>query len=473
MTEKLSEYERRRLENIRSNQKILESLSIPMLPIETPASEPKRSAPATKKNRTQLKVDEPTAKRTSTRLQDRASGKTAQMSIADELALYRGNLYTEAKPEKVRPKRILGNIPFEPDNGATEDFITLMSSLVTKNECKASHQSSGSRRYQIDGEFSIAKLVQERIYSMAVHPDPQKIIVSAGGKEGGLGIWDATAVMQGNANTRTTYHFKPHSGSISNQLYHPNNPGQLLMTSYDGIIRCLDIVKGEFSKVYRAEDEQYISGFDTSSDGSILYFTDMDGVLTRIDTRSKSKTSTFQLHEKKAGGLSISPVDPNYLATSSNDGSVCVWDMRTIKPFESDMVVRFEYKRAVTSVFFHPYMREALVSTCYDDSVRIHQDFISGGNPTELRIVHNNQTGRWITPFRAKWDPKSTDELHSHVVVGDMNRGLDLIDMHTGIITNNTSELLTAQPAVNATHPTLDIIVSGTASGKAILWKSA
>jgi hypothetical protein len=54
-----------------------------------------------------------------------------------------------------------------------------------------------------------------------------------------------------------------------------------------------------------------------------------------------------------------------------------------------------------------------------------------------------------------------------------MNRGLDLIDMHTGIITNNTSELLTAQPAVNATHPTLDIIVSGTASGKAILWKSA
>jgi len=38
------------------------------------------------------------------------------------------------------------------------------------------------------------------------------------------------------------------------------------------------------------------------------------------------------------------------------------------------------------------------------------------------------------------------------------------------IVRNITSEYLTAQPAVNAFHPNLDVVASGNASGKIALW---
>lgn len=476
--EGLSEYEKRRLENIRNNQKVLEALAIPLLPLETTINQgdkTKKSAPSTAKRRLANRVitEEPAPRRVSARLQNKATGESNKLSLSEELAMYKEISGQEEKP---RPKRVLGNITFDPENGATDVFIDLMSSAMASKRdptLPSTNSPSGSRSYRIDGTFSVAKVVKERIYSMALHPSCEKIIVSAGSKAGGLGIWDATAAWEGTAESRSTFYFTPHSAAISNQRYHPTNSGQLIMTSYDGVLRCLDIVKGHFSELYhaKAQEDQLIAGFDMTRDGNVLYFTDMDGALTRVDPRS-GKTQSFQLHEKKAGGFSISPADNNYCATSSLDTSVCIWDMRMLQPFGTDMVSRFEYGRAVTSVQFHPVIRDALVSTCYDDSVRLHRGVIEPSEKAiELRIKHNNQTGRWITPFRAIWDPKSTDEEHSHVIVGNMNRGLDLIQMHDGYMTNSLSELLTAQPAVNAIHPTLDLIVSGTGSGKCILWK--
>ncbi|PJF16900.1 hypothetical protein PSACC_03286 [Paramicrosporidium saccamoebae] len=463
----LSEYEKRRLETIRQNQKVLESLEIPVIRIEAAPAKAQKTAPSGKRARKEPIENENVERRTSARLLSKASGETNKMTIADELALYRGSM--RVKEEKPRPKRVLGNIPFEPEDGKSSEFASVLKRVTITSEARPASALSGARRYRIDGEFSIAKAVEERIYSMAVHPNCDKIIVSAGGKFGSLGIWDATDAWNGTADCRRTFLFKPHSQAISNQRYNPRNNNQLLMSSYDGVIRCLDLVKGEFSELYHSEDERYISGFDVSQDGSTIHFTDLSGAFTSVDIRTKKET-TFQLHEKKVGGLSISPVDSNYLATSSNDGSLCVWDMRVLKPYESDMLARFEYRRAVTSVFFHPQIRDALVSTCYDDTVRIHQGFLAD-KATELQISHNNQTGRWITPFRAIWDPKSTDEKGSHVIVGDMNRGLDVVEMERGLVTNSVSELLTSQPAVNCAHKTLDLIASGNASGKCILWK--
>ena len=481
----LSEYERRRLENIRKNQQVLEALDIPALPVEastTKAASATKSAPlATVKRKKPEAVGEPATRRVSARLLSKASGEaTTKLGIADELALYRGGSLRPERPEKPpRPPRILGNIPFAPERGATDEFKRLIGSAMASDEpgvrsgrAKTMAGLQGCRSYRIDGEFSVAKVVEERIYSMAVHPSREKILVAAGSKYGALGIWDATAAWAGMADARETFLFKPHTAAISNLRYHPRDPGQLLMTAYDGVVRCLDMRRGEFRELYHAPETQYISAFDTSADGSVIYFTDLDGALTRLDTRAKQTAiDTFQLHEKKAGGFSISPVDNNYCASSSLDDTICVWDLRTLRPFESDMIVRFEYRRAVTSVFFHPTIRDALVSTCYDDSVRIHRGLLTGEGATELRIAHNNQTGRWITPFRAIWDPKCQDARSSHIIVGDMNRGIDVVEMESGAVTNSISELLTAQPAANAIHPSLDLILSGTAGGKCILWK--
>ena len=36
----------------------------------------------------------------------------------------------------------------------------------------------------------VAKVVPDRIFSLAVHPTEEKVLVAAGGKWGGLGLWD-------------------------------------------------------------------------------------------------------------------------------------------------------------------------------------------------------------------------------------------------------------------------------------------
>eukprot|EP00898_Chlorokybus_atmophyticus_P005305 jgi/Chlat1/5776/Chrsp387S05496 len=41
-------------------------------------------------------------------------------------------------------------------------------------------------------------------------------------------------------------------------------------------------------------------------------------------------------------------------------------------------------------------------------------------------VRHNNNTGRYVTPFRAQWDPRSRDES-SRLVLGNMDRSVDVI----------------------------------------------
>lgn len=477
-TEGLSEYEKKRLENIQRNQRILAALEIPTLTTVkkdvTSTSGTAAAKKARKRNKSPPPIQE---RRVSTRIQEKILGMAKKMSIAEELAMYRemeGRVAAIEKPEKApRPPRVLENIPFDPEEGATEDFLCLVKNALESSRAVKPCRLSGERRYRIDGSFSVAKVLQDRIYSMAIHPNTEKILVTCGSKMGAFSLWDATDAYRGDATERRSWYFSPHAGAISNQRYNPVNDSQLFLTSYDGSIRCFDMKKGEFTLVHALEETNvYISALDISKDGNLLHFTDTAGQLTVLDRRAPSKEcKVFQLHEKKAGGLSISPVDNNLIATSSLDDTICLWDMRKLLPEESPIMARFEYRRAVTSVNFHPCLKDVLVSTCYDDHVRIHTNLLAD-TPNELQIVHNNQTGRWITPFRAVWDPKSTSKPEeSHILVGDMNRGLDVIEMATGLVTNNLSELLTSQPAVNVAHPKLDLIASGNASGKCILWK--
>ena len=80
------------------------------------------------------------------------------------------------------------------------------------------------------------------------------------------------------------------------------------------------------------------------------------------------------------------------------------------------------------AAFFAPDGSGRLATTCYDDLVRIwtpskdkasaHTQWGGKGGGTghlSTAIKHNNQTGRWVLPFRAVWAPGSDG-----VVVGSM-----------------------------------------------------
>lgn len=484
---KLSAYELKRLENIRQNQKVLESLHLPKLLAPTPQETVntakdhtvRKSKPALRKST--RKTPQPT--RVSTRLlakqEEERTGRRRERELLTELP--------EPVVKAPRPRPLPGSrLPFSPEDGATEGFLAMMRAGDRDvTVCQAGWMPaapSAAPKMGIRAQECVAKVLQDRIYSIALHPSQERLIAATGSKSGQLAFWDATALYTGEevatreeGSTKSPYYlFHPHSGSLSTLRYNPGNWSQLLSSGYEGSIQCMDIVKGDFETVYSAPsdlDEQYISTFDwfLPDAGRVLAFSDMSGYVSILDRRQpQSAVQRFHLHTKKIGGLSVSPVNANLLATCSLDNVVCVWDRRQMRAEDSKPLAKFDYPRAVTAVNFHPAIEDCLVSTCYNDTVNLQHRVLSD-TPAITAVRHNNQTGRWITTFKAFWDPKSTS-AQGHVIVGDMNRGVDLIDGATGVTHNFTSEYLTAQPAVNAAHQTLDLIVSGNASGKLALW---
>lgn len=78
-------------------------------------------------------------------------------------------------------------------------------------------------------------------------------------------------------------------------------------------------------------------------------------------------------------------------------------------------------------------------------------------------MKHNNNTGRWITPFRPAWGPGS-----DCIMVGDMKRGVAVFDATTGQHTAlMSSEYMTAIPSRLAVHPSgAHVMAAATSSGR-------
>ena len=134
--------------------------------------------------------------------------------------------------------------------------------------------------------------------------------------------------------------------------------------------------------------------------------------------------------------------------------------------------------RTAQSAYFDPADTGRVLVTSYDDSVSIW-DCNQAAKPERLaRIRHNNNTGRWVMPFRARWTPNGDG-----FVIGSMNR---MVEVFNACDTGKSKpaaganyerafecadEKMTAIPARNAMHPRLPIIASGTNSGRIHIWR--
>ncbi|SPO21287.1 probable WD repeat-containing protein UM00675 [Ustilago trichophora] len=86
------------------------------------------------------------------------------------------------------------------------------------------------------------------------------------------------------------------------------------------------------------------------------------------------------------------------------------------------------------------------------------------------RIPHNNQTGKWLTMFRAKWNQNPL--LEPHFTIGSMTRRAEIYAADGTLLRTLWDEnLVTAVPAVTCMHPVLPgRLVTGNASGRCTFW---
>lgn len=238
------------------------------------------------------------------------------------------------------------------------------------------------------------KVSSERIYSVAVHPSKDKILVAAGDKVGSLGFWDVkenVELEEGEIQPRT-YMFKPHSKSILKTQYSPVDSNQLFTCSYDGSIRYFDLNSAKFMEAFVSKDEYMLTCMDFNPNGNVIYFSTNHGKFGIKDLREP--VTTFEehlLHEQKIGSVSVNSIHPNFLVTASLDRSIRLWDIRNLK--QNEEIQEFKFSNSVTSAFWSPN-GDQVVMTCFDNTVKVF-DFVNERKlKRRLVIPHDNKTGR-------------------------------------------------------------------------------
>lgn len=73
-------------------------------------------------------------------------------------------------------------------------------------------------------------------------------------------------------------------------------------------------------------------------------------------------------------------------------------------------LVRVDHPKVVNSAYFSPVTGKKLLTTCIDNRVRIWNYLLALDGPPDKEIVHSHDFNRYLTPFRAEWDPKDHDE---------------------------------------------------------------
>ena len=326
-------------------------------------------------------------------------------------------------------------------------------------------------------EDDVAKCTERAVTHADFHPSTSEIILASGDKDGNVSLW---RVDDEDEDTHGVYCFKPHSQYVSHVKFGNGNGiigSNLLSCAYDGHVWLLDSERGEFLELFSgAEHDIEFASMETNVDGNVIYGGDNDGMLNLIDLRASTKklAAQFALGEKRINTVSFNTNDLCSIATSSamrkGGGEICVWDLRKVCGISSSTkqqkpVHQLLHKKSTQSAYWNPDGKR-LLTTCYDDCVRVWNPSVSSTKP-EVSIRHNTQTGRWVLPFRAKWVGDDG------IAVGSMKREVEIFDAQSGKrgLRLHSPELMTAIPSRVAVHPTANIVAGCTSSGRCHIYR--
>ncbi|NXA36195.1 WDR76 protein, partial [Eudromia elegans] len=424
----LSAYERKRLKNITENAKFFASLKL-----HEPSGAPlprrgRRCRPKPPKAR------EETVRRRSMRLQ------RAEPSAAPAPA-------PPAQPEpQEHPLVPPGPLPMLPEDQkensrVTEEFLTMWTRIIPGIFLALRYLASLSSMAL--GEDGIRKVVKARVCSMAIHPAESALFVAAGDKLGQIGLWNLDCKTE-----EGTHVFIPHNYPVSCMHFSPANPAHLVSLSYDSLRRG-DVTRAVFDEICRSEES--FSSFDfLDENASSVIVGHWDGDVAVVDVRTPGTSSELSANIgfKRTRTVHVHPVNKQYfVAAGSLD--VCIYDVRYLRASGSAPVSSLEgHSKSVASAYFSPATGSRVVTVCADD-----------------RLRHNNNTGRWLTRFRAIWDPKQEDCF----VVGSMARPRQIeVFRDTGKLLHSfyNVDYLGSVCSINVVHPTKNILVGGNSSGR-------
>jgi WD40 repeat protein len=252
---------------------------------------------------------------------------TSGVQVMKEEKQFFGNRVNDGSDLSVKEAVELSNPKWIKEDSlalANEFVSTLKSCHVDKKfgsprstvvETNADLLASQADNLSVDDENCVAKVVPDRIFSIAFHPSPHKLIAVAGDKKGHIGFWDVDNATNDNHGVHL---FKPYNHPISNLEWF-NNGTKLHSSAYDGSIRIFDVQKEVFTQSFATYDSSpefknklgfgmeegwmQFSCIDHRNENCIFYSTSY-GDVVHLDLRQKgSVTCNANLSDKKINSI--------------------------------------------------------------------------------------------------------------------------------------------------------------------------
>ncbi|KAK9279526.1 hypothetical protein L1049_013205 [Liquidambar formosana] len=329
-------------------------------------------------------------------------------------------------------------------------------------------------------DCAVIRYHSRRVTCLEFHPTSNNVLIS-GDKKGQLGVWDYGKVYE------KTVYGNIHSCILNNMRFNPRNDGTLYAASSDGTISCTDLETGTSSSLMNLNPNGWqgprnwrmLYGMDINLEKGLVLVADNFGFLYLVDFRSNHKTGEAILIHKKGSkvvGLHCNPVQPDLLLSCGNDHFARIWDMRRIETGSS--LYNLAHSRVVSSAYFSPQSGCKILTTSLDNRLRVWDSIFGNLDSPSREIVHSHDFNRYLTPFRAEWDPKDPSE--SLAVIGryiseNYNGAalhpIDFIDTSTGqLVAEVMDPNITTISPVNKLHPRDDILASGS-SRSLFIWK--
>jgi len=358
------------------------------------------------------------------------------------------------------------------------ESISTKDTILTKTSFEGVPQRLKQLRITAD---QVAKVTPNRIFSLTVHPTERKLLIAAGEKWGGVGIWDANDFT---SDTHGVHLFSPHSRPVNCLTFDQANDTHLISTSYDGTIRSFDLEKQISILRYGLEDDDngYLT-YHCQKDSSTILVSGADGsgkyskgYVGVIDTRSTSKNFAHKYYVNTGSSVrtvAVHPTKSELFVCAARYGTCMLFDMRgknDSKNLIQPLTKLMGHTKSISSAFFSPLTGEKLATVCYDNKIRIYdlKEQKAEKNPT-VAFYHNNNTGRWLSTFKAIWHPRREDILF----VGSMNqpRQIDVLSDKGTPYPSLKGEHLGSICSLIAYHPTQEIVIGGNSSGRVHYFK--
>ncbi|KAH1217028.1 WD repeat-containing protein 76 [Glycine max] len=305
---KLTDYERKRLENIRRNDEMMAALKLHSK--ATQLSNFKRPRVGTKsynmKSEKKPKTETPIVIRRSLRTR----------GIPPDSKGLDGDSVGPTTPRKTEPSVVsLGSISMADARESDHSDSFFVESLMGMAQLKAQYASVekgkveaslGLEALYLDPE-NIARVVPGRITSARFFPSSSVKMIAVGNTFGNVGFW--------NVGQSEVHLYRPHRAPISGILIQPHCLSKIYTSCYDGILRLMDAEKEIFDLVFES-DESIFALSQPTNETNCLYLAEGSG-----DKLTALRTFT---HKRSVQSAYFSPSGCS-LATTSLDNTIAIY----------------------------------------------------------------------------------------------------------------------------------------------------